>query len=546
MFESTKIIAYKQYFKARELFMDEASMQQLRGPVRFIHEHVDMTQQVVPLYKSIVDLAKHQSPTPQIQVNSSYHTCKTGLGYSFAAGTTDGPGFFDFQQGDTASSRYWNMVRNFLRRPSDEQTRCHHPKPILLSTGEMDFPYMWHPKVVPTQILMIGQLAIVGLPGEFTTMAGRRVRNVVLDTLTHSVPLEKTTTNLHEHDPMVDEDEGEDSDSGESETLLPGINSDGDDDDDGNSESIVSGESNVHKKKQLKRIKRAYSMANEIKVVLSGLSNIYTSYITTVEEYEIQRYEGASTLYGPHTLQAYVNQFKKLATYLLHEKSLPSDNQPQPPDLTKSLFTLKPGVIFDGTQHGKPFGSVLNDVNSTKIYRCQDTVSVSFVAGNPRNDPRHEDSFLYVDKYISNGDWMPIATDASWETKFIWERTNTLLGESTAKIVWEIPHNCETGVYRIRHYGSHKNLLQTVSPYSGRSSFFKVSKDAISMDQTQLQQLDALYKSAVETNNLLLLNQKRLEEENQQHSYSESDKKTSLLYSPINYLGSLFGWRSHR
>ena len=42
------------------------------------------------------------------------------------------------------------------------------------------------------------------------------------------------------------------------------------------------------------------------RVVLAGLANTYSSYCATPEEYAAQRYEAASTLYGPHTLDAYV------------------------------------------------------------------------------------------------------------------------------------------------------------------------------------------------------------------------------------------------
>ena len=38
-------------------------------------------------------------------------------------------------------------------------------------------------------------------------------------------------------------------------------------------------------------------------IVIAGLSNIYTHYITTVEEYNAQRYEAASVIYGENTLQ---------------------------------------------------------------------------------------------------------------------------------------------------------------------------------------------------------------------------------------------------
>ena len=41
-------------------------------------------------------------------------------------------------------------------------------------------------------------------------------------------------------------------------------------------------------------------------VVIAGLTNTYSSYVTTFEEYAMQRYEGASTIFGPHTLDAYI------------------------------------------------------------------------------------------------------------------------------------------------------------------------------------------------------------------------------------------------
>jgi neutral ceramidase len=34
-------------------------------------------------------------------------------------------------------------------------------------------------------------------------------------------------------------------------------------------------------------------------VVIAGPANTYAHYITTIEEYGVQRYEGASTLFGP-------------------------------------------------------------------------------------------------------------------------------------------------------------------------------------------------------------------------------------------------------
>ena len=38
---------------------------------------------------------------------------------------------------------------------------------------------------------------------------------------------------------------------------------------------------------------------NDAVVVIAGPANTYGHYVATPEEYTVQRYEGASTLYGP-------------------------------------------------------------------------------------------------------------------------------------------------------------------------------------------------------------------------------------------------------
>ena len=58
--------------------------------------------------------------------------------------------------------------------------------------------------------------------------------------------------------------------------------------------------------------------SEDTKIMLAGLSNVYTHYITTYEEYQKQRYEGASTIYGPHTLRAYLQQYAYLTEKLLN------------------------------------------------------------------------------------------------------------------------------------------------------------------------------------------------------------------------------------
>lgn len=50
----------------------------------------------------------------------------------------------------------------------------------------MILPYQWQPNVVSTHLAMIGNFAIAGVPGEFTTMSGRRLRNVIKETIEES------------------------------------------------------------------------------------------------------------------------------------------------------------------------------------------------------------------------------------------------------------------------------------------------------------------------------------------------------------------------
>src|SRR5687768_3832372 len=112
------------------------------------------------------------------------------------------------------------------------------------SAGEMHFPYEWAPYIVEIQILRAGQFIILAVPGELTTMAGRRLVAAVRDVI---------------------ED----------------------------------------------------SWGPEVHIVIAGLSNTYSSYVTTWEEYQVQRYEGGFTLFGPHTLDAYIQEFRSLASAMV-------------------------------------------------------------------------------------------------------------------------------------------------------------------------------------------------------------------------------------
>jgi len=380
MFESTKIIGERQFTVSHDLMFDETKWEEVTGSVSFIHQWVDMTSYPV-----------------RLEDGSMGSTCTPALGYSFAAGTTDGPGEFDFTQGTTSGNPFWDFIAGILKDPSPETEACHAPKPILLDTGEFKYPFAWHPTQVDTQVFKIGQIYLLAVPGEFTTMAGRRLR--------------ETVSNL------VD------------------------------------------------------SLGQPVVPIIAGLSNTYTHYITTWEEYQKQRYEAASTIYGPLSLQAYQQQYEKLVTAMLADEAVEPGTPPE--DLHDVQISFIPGVIFDNAPVGKSFGDVLVQPGNANP---GSSVTAKFVSGHLRNNLMTDSSFLFVE-YNDNGEWITYAVDNDWDTKLYWERTNVLLGESEVTVVWDIPTDAPEGEYRIRHMGYYKHILRGITEYMGMTDIFLVGND---------------------------------------------------------------------
>ncbi|KAK2432055.1 Neutral ceramidase 1 [Trifolium repens] len=385
-FESTRIIGERQFKKAVELF--NGASEQIKGKVDFRH--------------TFIDFSKLEVNVSSNGASKVVKTCPAAMGFGFAAGTTDGPGAFDFRQGDDQGNPFWKLVRNLLKTPDQEQIACQQPKPILLDTGEMKLPYDWAPSILPIQILRIGQFVILSVPGEFTTMAGRRLRDAV-------------------------------------KTVLSGDKSLG---------------SNVH-------------------VVIAGLTNTYSQYVTTYEEYEVQRYEGASTLYGPHTLTAYIQEFKKLAHALIG--GLPVESGPQPPDLLDKQIGLLTPVVMDGTPLGANFGDCTSDVPKNSTFKRGDTVSVTFLSACPRNDLMTEGTFSLVEYLQGKDTWIPAYDDDDFCVRFKWSRPFKLSTHSKAAIEWRIPQDVAPGVYRIKHFGAAKGLFGSIRHFTGSSSAFVVT-----------------------------------------------------------------------
>ncbi|KAF5307298.1 hypothetical protein FQR65_LT07014 [Abscondita terminalis] len=409
MFESTQIIAGRLFTNALEL-LDSNDAREVDGPLEYRHRYVNMPKQI----------AYHTFPNgSQMQVKG----CLPAMGYAFAAGTTDGPGAFDFKQGTTSQNPLWNFVRNLLAEPSQEDIKCHYPKPIFLATGRMTVPYRWQPNIVSTQIILLGYIAIVAVPGEFTTMSGRRLRKAV-------------TTAFSRYGGSIPTD-----------------------------------------------------------VVIAGLSNSYSSYVVTPEEYELQRYEAASTIYGPHTLTLYLNVYKQLIESLLNDA--PLDEDPEPADISKKLLSFTLPVIFDAPLLSHLHGDCILQPPSTA--KRGTTVTATFVSSNPRNNLMQDKTFLKVEQQI-NDKWKVVATDSNWETNESLRSVDSGLRD-TFVLGYANPSQLGSGLH-LRQYAR----SYVVEDETDRIAFVSIDSAMVgsALRLKVLEQLKLLYDDTYNEQNLIL------------------------------------------
>mmetsp|Transcript_35382 Transcript_35382/g.69396 ORF Transcript_35382/g.69396 Transcript_35382/m.69396 type:complete len:704 (+) Transcript_35382:36-2147(+) len=393
MFESCQIIGSNQYKKAVELF-DQAKTADPIG------DSVDSVQTFIKMPGLNVS-----DPTTGKPLG---HLCYAAMGDSFAAGTTDGPGMFDFTQGANSSNPFWHFIAGFLHKVTPEEKACHEPKGILLPTGHVSIPHPWAPDTLPLQIQRIGKLAILHVPTEFTTMAGRRMRK-------------------HIKARMV------------AKGVLP---------EDGT-------------------------------VVLAGLSNSYADYTTTFEEYQAQRYEAASTAFGPHQLNAFIQEMSKLVDWMAVGKPAPAG--PTPDDFSGKLGKGKQPSTDYLPSGASKFGQTMVDV--AKTYKVGGVASATFAGANSLNNLRPQGTFAEIQKCADAAcsSSTVVAVDSDWETRLHINKSHKdlVLATRSWTIEWYIPPTAAPGSYRIVHYGTSYNdpLVGKAkfTDYTGTSSVFTVT-----------------------------------------------------------------------
>ena len=429
-FESNAIAGTKQLAAALKLYTQG---QPLSGGIDYRFFHVQMND--VEVTDPVV-LASLRHP-PELDA-ATKRTCAAALGASFPAGAEDGPGPISTEGVTCAASPevLQGIVRDFtalanFRLPTQLVSTlllcnldtlplldldCHAEKPVLLPVqlgeaaggvvdtvlGPLGLTVNFETPVLPFQLFRIGNLAIVGLPWEVTTMSARRLRQTVLDIL---APVGVDT------------------------------------------------------------------------VVIAGLTNDFTHYLTTREEYASQQYEGASNTFGPWALAAVQQETRRLALAL--RDGQPVDAGPTYPRVTPML--RRPPYVPSDLPGLTGFGELVSDVPATAA--PGETVTAEFQAGHPRNDLRIQASYVYAERQRADGAWEIVAEDRDPELIYEWRPQipsllpidPPLVGPSTAAAIWTIPRNTPPGVYRLRYEGAAQVLLMQAAAHSGVSSPFMVS-----------------------------------------------------------------------
>lgn len=355
-FESTAIIGSRQLVVAQNLF--ETAEQPLAGPIDFRRLYVDLSN-----YEVMEDFTGEGTQV----------TCPSAYGYSFAGGSTeDGGGHFLFREGMTEQRFYLDFLIGFLTGAPDwtqEVKTCQEPKAILFETGSSTPPIQ--SQIRSVGIARIGQLVILAMPAEITTMSARRLKASVKAAL---------------------------------------------------------GPWATH-------------------IVIAGYTNGYAGYVTTPEEYRIQQYEGGHTLHGPWTLPAYQQIATQLARALENGASLQSyvayDDwrglSRNTPLLESADDDEIPAIVSDALPLPRT------------TYTAGDLVTVEFWSDNPTVNHGEVSNFLSIERQVE-GSWVPIATDADWETQISW-RDNGRAAGLIAQVLWQTPKDIAVGTYRLKHLG---------------------------------------------------------------------------------------------
>ncbi len=304
------------------------------------------------------------------------------------AGTDEGPGFVGFRQG---RNRFWDGLATWVwYRLSPELREAQAPKGIVVPGGLINRILPLVQERVPVQLLRIGPLHLLTIPGEATIVAGLRLRRAVANVLGISIT----------------------------------------------------------------------------DVLVAGYSNAYIHYVTTPEEYESQRYEGGSTLFGRWELAAFQQTAVRLAEAMRDGIPAPRGD---PPTSTKTPRLARTPARVDEAPPGRALGDVLREPRLS--YLPGERVTVLIAGTNPNNDLRRGSTYFRVERQ-EGASWTRVADDGDWSTRLHWTPRNRAISELA--ITWDIGAETSPGQYRITCFGAARQPSGGLQPVETCTRIFSV------------------------------------------------------------------------
>jgi neutral ceramidase len=168
------------------------------------------------------------------------------------------------------------------------------------------------------------------------------------------------------------------------------------------------------------------------RVVVVGYANGYTDYFTTPAEYEIQAYEGGSTVYGKNSALVLRDTLVDLARRLVNGQAAPT---PYP-------FDPNNGVHVGSAAYGSGAASGTPNSQPTGTQRLGHA-TFSWSGGANGIDRPVDRAFVSVQRRVRKR-WVPFTSDLGLEIAWL-VSTN---GQYSAS--WEPPLSTPTGTYRFK------------------------------------------------------------------------------------------------
>ncbi len=211
-------------------------------------------------------------------------------------------------------------------------------------------------------------------------------------------------------------------------------------------------------------------------VAIAGYANDYLGYVATREEYEIQHYEGASTLYGPWTQAGYSQEFARLAADIAAGR--PSESCDPPADVRGTVRPTSLGTPADDEPVGAKFGDIVEDAHGK--YLPGEVAAAAFWSGHPQNGYRPDREFAAVERQVGDS-WQRVLSDGDWELRVRFKQppeNRSRTAPFVCRVEWEIPEDAIPGTYRLAHYGVFKKADGIVHELAAHSRAFSVNEEA--------------------------------------------------------------------